>query len=68
MTAPKSRHEAPATAARGKVASCATTACSTASASARVVGDQDRLRAGVVLGLRQQVGRDPFGIGRCGPR
>ena len=28
----------------------------------RVVGDQDRLRRGVVLGLRQQVGGDPLGI------
>ena len=27
-----------------------------------VVGDQDRLRAGVVLGLRQQIGGDPIGI------
>ena len=27
-----------------------------------VVGDQDRLRAGVVLGLRQQIGGDPVGI------
>ena len=29
---------------------------------AGVVGDQDGLRGGVVLGLRQQVGRQPFGI------
>ena len=27
-----------------------------------VVGDQDRLRAGVVLGLRQEVGGDPIGV------
>ena len=27
-----------------------------------IVGDQDRLRAGVVLGLRQQVGGDPVGV------
>ncbi len=26
----------------------------------RIVGHQDRLRCGVVLSLRQQVGRDPF--------
>ena len=26
------------------------------------IGDQDRLRAGVVLGLRQQIGGDPAGI------
>ena len=38
------------------------TARSTAPASACVVGDEDRLRAGVVLGLRQQVGGDPVGI------
>ena len=31
-------------------------------AKRRVVGDQDRLRAGVVLGLRQQVGGDPVRI------
>jgi hypothetical protein len=29
-----------------------------------VVGDQNRLRAGVVLGLRQQVGGDPIGVSR----
>ena len=34
------------------------------SASAGIVGDQDRLRAGIVLGLRQQVGGDPVGIRR----
>ena len=28
----------------------------------RIVGDQDRLRVDVVLGLRQQIGRDPAGI------
>ena len=27
-----------------------------------IVGDQDRLRGGVVLGLRQQIGGDPVGI------
>ena len=30
-----------------------------------VVGDQDRLRRLVVLGLRQQVDRDPGGVGVC---
>ena len=29
----------------------------------RVVGHQDRLRGGVVLGLRQQIGSDPIRIG-----
>ena len=36
----------------------ASTASATASAEPRVVGDQDRLRRLVVLGLRQQVGGD----------
>ena len=49
-------------AARGSVASCAATACSTASRERGIVGDQDRLRAGVVLGLRQEIGGDPVGM------
>ena len=67
MMAPKSRQDAAATAARGSVSSCAASAASTARRERRIVGDQDRLRAGVVLGLRQQVGRDPVGLpGRVG--
>ena len=27
-----------------------------------IIGDQDRLRVGVVLGLRQQIGGDPAGV------
>ena len=34
----------------------------------RIVGDQDRLRGGVVLGLGQQIGGDPFRIARRGRR
>ena len=30
---------------------------------ARVIGDQNRLRRGVVFGLREEIGGDPFGIG-----
>ena len=33
-----------------------------------VIGDQDRLRVGVMLGLRQQVGGDPAGIAGSGRR
>ena len=62
MMAPKSRHDAAATGSRGNCASWPSMARSTAPASASLVGDQDRLRAGVVLGLRQQVGGDPVGI------
>ena len=41
------------------LAAARSTAASTASPNAGVVGDQDRLRRRVVLGLRQQVGGDP---------
>ena len=63
MTAPKSRHEAAAIAPRGSVLSCAVDRALDGVGERRIVGDQDRLRGGVVLGLRQQVGGDPFGIG-----
>ena len=62
MIAPKSRHDAPATAPRGSVVSCAVDRLLDRVGERRVVGDQDRLRRGVVLGLRQQVGGDPVGI------
>ena len=64
MIAPKSRHDAPAIVARGSVLSCESTAFSTCVGERGVVGDQDRLRAGVVLGLRQQIGGDPVGVAR----
>ena len=62
MMAPKSFHEARAMSARGSVVSCDSTARSTSAASAGAVGDQDRLRARIMLGLRQQIGGDPAGI------
>ena len=63
MMAPKSRQEARATCRRAAASSsCDSTAFSTSLGEPRIVGDQDRLRAGVVLGLRQQIGRDPVGI------
>ena len=45
MIAPKSRHDAPATAPRGSVASCAVDRLLDRVGERRVVGDQDRLRA-----------------------
>ena len=39
------------------------TAATIASAKLGVVGDEDGLRGFVVLGLREQIGRDPVGIG-----
>ena len=62
MMAPKSRHDAPAIVARGSVLSCAVHRLLDLVGERGVVGDQDRLRAGVVLGLRQQVGGDPIGV------
>ena len=62
MTAPKSRQEAPAIAARGSVASWTVDRLLDRVGEIGVVGDQDRLRAGVVLGLGQQIGGDPVGI------
>ena len=62
MTAPKSRHDAPATFSRGN---CVKLACDGALdrvGERRVVGDEDRLRAGIVLGLRQKIGGDPIRI------
>ena len=54
-------------AARGSVGSSAATASATASANAGVVGDQDRLRRLVVLGLGQQIDRHAARIvGRVG--
>ena len=62
MIAPKSRQDAPATAARGSDRELRGDGLLDGVGKRRVVGDQDRLRAGVVLGLRQQVGRDPVGM------
>ncbi len=62
MIAPKSRHDAPAISARGNPASWPATALLDCVREFLAVGDQDRLRAGVMLGLRQQVGGDPVGI------
>ena len=62
MTAPKSRQLCAAISPRGSDFSWRSTAASTAVAEGGVVGDQDRLRGDVVLGLRQQVGGDPVRI------
>ena len=62
MMAPKSRHDAPATFSRGKSRQLALDRALDRVGKLCVVGDQDRLRAGVVLGLRQQIGGDPVGI------
>ena len=37
-------------------------AAATSSANAGIVGDQDALRRGVMLGLAEQIGGDPFRI------
>ena len=62
MIAPKSRHDAPATAPRGSVVELRGHRLLDRIGERRVVGDQDRLRRGVVLGLRQQIGGDPVRI------
>ena len=62
MTAPKSRQLAAAVSARDRRFSWRSTASATASAEGGVVGDQDRLRGRVVLGLGEQVGGDPVRI------
>ena len=63
MMAPKSRQEAPAIAARGSDLQLRRRRpARPRRASAAIVGDQDRLGAGVVLGLRQEIGGDPVGI------
>ena len=63
ITAPKSRQLARGDRCRaaGRRAGAAT-AASTRSAKAGIVGDQDRLRGRVVLGLGQQVGGEPVRI------
>ena len=65
MIAPKSRQEPPADRARGSVLSWADDGFLHVVGKRGVVGDQDRLRAGVMLGLRQQIGGDPVGIAGC---
>ena len=60
--APMLRQLAAAIAARSSRPSCTSTAADHPLREAAVVGDQDRLRALVVLGLREQVGRDPVGV------
>ena len=62
ITVPKSRQLSPATPARGSVSRWPSTAATTASAEGGVVGDQDGLGSGVVLGLGKQVGGDPGGV------
>ena len=62
MMAPKSFHEARAISARGRVASCDFHRALDIGGEPRAVGDQDRLRARIMLGLRQQIGGDPVGI------
>ena len=63
MMAPKSRHDAAATDAARQGFQLPLDRALDSVGERRIVGDQDRLRGGVVLGLRQQVGGDPFGIG-----
>ncbi len=62
MMAPKSRHDAPAIFARGNPCELAFDGALGRRGERFVVGDEDRLRALVVLGLRQQIGGDPVGI------
>ena len=62
MTAPKSRQLAAAIACRGSVSSCRVDLGLDRIGERRLVGDEDRLRRAIVLGLRQQVGGDPGGI------
>ena len=59
MMAPKSRHEAPAILRARQRRELAFDGALDSRGQRWVVGDQDRLRAGVVLGLRQQIGGDP---------
>ena len=51
-----------ATLSRGNCASCAVDRAFGRVGQRRVVGDEDRLRAGIVLGLRQKIGGDPIRI------
>ena len=62
MIAPKSRHDAPAILPRGSRLELAFDGALRRRGERCVVGDQDRLRARVMLGLRQQIGGDPVGI------
>ena len=62
MTAPKSRQLAAAVSARGRSLQLALDRALHRSAEGGIVGDQDRLRRGVMLGLGQQVGGDPVRI------
>ena len=62
MMAPKSRQEAAATLARGSSLELRGDRLLDLVGERGIVGDQDRLRAGVMLGLRQQIGGDPVGI------
>ena len=52
-----------ATAPRGSVVSCRSTAPLDRGGKRAFVGDQDRLRGDVVLGLREEIGRDPVRVG-----
>ena len=64
MIAPKSRQDAAGDLARAAASSsCAVDRRLDRVGERGIVGDQDRLRRGVVLGLRQQVGGDPVRIG-----
>ena len=62
MTAPKVSQLAPAMLPRGSSASWRATAALDAPRKVCVVGHQDGLGGGVVLGLRQQVGGEPVGV------
>ena len=62
MMAPKSRHDAPAIGRARQRRELRRDRLLDRVGERGVVGDQDRLRAGVVLGLRQQIGGDPVGI------
>ena len=65
MTAPKSRQLAAAVSARGSDLQLALDRRLDRRAEGRIVGDQDRLRRRVVLGLGQQIGGDPVRIVVC---
>ena len=62
MMAPKSRQLADAVSARGSSLNLPLDRRLDGVAEAGIVGHQDRLRAAVVLGLRQQIGGDPVRI------
>ncbi len=62
MIAPKSRHDCDATRAARQCLELAFHRALHRIGKRRIIGDQDRLRGGVVFGLRQQVRGDPRGV------